>query len=397
MRVRRNPFARVSTLFAVLLAAAVLPGVALAHHTPAILYNGATAATTPTINGVIGAGEWTDTPSYEATFEGLPGTVRFKHDAEFLYVAMTVTDDSGGSKEMGVFFDDDHDGIKDPGEDVMLGFASPFSFGADYYYSSAGSSGATHYSDTGTDGTNPPGGGTDDIVGAGEVVGPNVTFELRHPLCSEDTVHDFCLDPGDTVGLDLMYVIDGTGFMFPGADAFVPADWADLTISDAPGPAGRIVFESNRDGQLEIYRMDADGSAPTRLTDNEATDNLPSISPDGTKVAFTSNREGSEDIYVMDINGGGVTRLTSDAGIELQPAWSPDGTKIAYHGSSIEQFDIFVVDATGGTPVNVTNTPADEASASWSPDGTQLAFMSDRDGNDEIYRQDADGSGPRRG
>ena len=74
--------------------------------------------------------------------------MRFKHDDEFLYVAMTMTDDSGGSKEMGAFFDDNHDGINDPGEDVMLGFASPFSFGADYYYSSAGASGATHYADT---------------------------------------------------------------------------------------------------------------------------------------------------------------------------------------------------------------------------------------------------------
>ena len=37
--------------------------------------------------------------------------------------------------------------------------------------------------------------------------------------------------------------------------------------------------------------MNADGSAPTRLTNNPATDNLPSISPDGTKVAFSSDRE----------------------------------------------------------------------------------------------------------
>ena len=264
--------------------------------------------------------------------------MRFKHDDKFLYVAMTMTDDSGGSKEMGAFFDDNHDGIKDPGEDVMLGFASPFSFGADYYYSSAGASGATHYADTSTDGTNPPGDGTDDIVGAGQVAGSEVTFELRHPLCSDDTAHDFCLTPGDTVGVDLMYVIDQTGFMYPGANVFDPSDWADLTLSAAPAPAGRIVFESNRDGNLEIYRMNADGSAPTRLTDNPATDNLPSISPDGTKVAFTSDRAGTPDIYVMNIDGSGVTRLTSDPGLEQQPAWSPDGTKIAYQGSVIEQY-----------------------------------------------------------
>ena len=160
--------------------ALALPGVAQAHHNPPVDFVGATAATIPTIDGVIGAGEWTDTTPYDVTIAGLPGTVRFKHDDQYLYVAMTMTDDSGGSKEMGAFFDDNHDGIKDPGEDVMLGFASPFSFGADYYYSSAGASGATHYPDNGTDGTNPPGNGTDDILGAGQVAGSQVTFEVRH-------------------------------------------------------------------------------------------------------------------------------------------------------------------------------------------------------------------------
>ena len=239
--------------------ALALPGVAQAHHEPPIVFQGATAATTPTIDGVIGASEWTDTPSYDLTIEGRPITVRFKHDAEFLYVAMTVTEDSGSTTSMGIFFDDNHDGIKDPGEDVILGFASPFSFGADYYYSTTGDSGSTHYSDSGTGGTNPPGDGTDDIVGAGQIVGPNRTFELRHPLCSPDAVHDICLNPGDTVGVDVMYAIDGTSFLYPGADAFAPSDWADLTLSAAPAPTGHIVFESNRDGgNLEIYRRNAD-------------------------------------------------------------------------------------------------------------------------------------------
>jgi Tol biopolymer transport system component len=394
MGFRRRSWFGVSAVLVGLLIGAAVPSIAWAHHDPPIVYDATTAAVVPTIDGFVAPGEWSDTPSYDVTFAGLSGTARFKHDAQFLYAALTVTDPDFTSNSMGIFFDDDHDGVKDAGEDTVLAFASPFSFGADYFYATSGPSGATHYPDDGTDATTPPGGGTSDITGAGEVAGSEVTFELKHPLCSADTVHDFCLDPGNTVGLDLMYVIPPTGFLYPGASAFDPSDWADLTISADPAPAGRIVFESNRDGQLEIYRMNADGSEPTRLTDNPATDNVPSISPDGTKVAFTSDRAGTQDIWVMGIDGSNPTQLTSDAGIELQPAWSPDGTKIAYHGSSIEQFDIFVVDATGGTPLDVTNTPADEASASWSPDGTELAFMSDRDGNEEIYRQNADGTGP---
>jgi Tol biopolymer transport system component len=380
-------------LLLALLAAALLPGVARAHHTPPVLYTGALAATTPTINGQIDPGEWTDTPSYAVSFGGMPATVRFKHDASYLYAALSVTDNGLGSKTATFFFDDNHDGFRNPGEDAAtVGVGSG---DADLYFSTAGSDGAAHYTDVGLNGTNPPGGGTEDVLaGATDAGGGAITFEFRHPLCSEDTVHDFCLTAGSTVGVQLEYDSGASFFSYPGESALDPSDWADLTLSAAgAAPTGRIVFESNRDGNLEIYRMNADGSAPTRLTENEATDNLPSISPDGTKVAFSSDRDGDADIYVMGIDGSGLTQLTSDAGIELQPAWSPDGTKIAYHGSSIEQYDIFVVDATGGTPVDVTNTPADEASANWSPDGTQLAFMSDRDGNEEIYRQNADGTG----
>ena len=51
---------------------------------------------------------------------------------------------------------------------------------------------------------------------------------------------------------------------------------------------GRIVFTSRRDGNNEIYVMDADGGNRERLTDNPANDRDPDWSPDGTKIAFAS-------------------------------------------------------------------------------------------------------------
>src|SRR5256714_15455441 len=56
--------------------------------------------------------------------------------------------------------------------------------------------------------------------------------------------------------------------------------------------ASRIAFVSYRDGNSEIYIMNADGSEPTRLTDNPASDVGPRLSPDGERIAFTSNRDG---------------------------------------------------------------------------------------------------------
>ena len=63
----------------------------------------------------------------------------------------------------------------------------------------------------------------------------------------------------------------------------------------------RITFISDRDGNNEIYVMDADGSNQIRLTNDLGKDNRPSWSPDGTKIAFASARDGNINIYVMDV------------------------------------------------------------------------------------------------
>ncbi|GIT17972.1 MAG: hypothetical protein CM1200mP39_07780 [Dehalococcoidia bacterium] len=56
-----------------------------------------------------------------------------------------------------------------------------------------------------------------------------------------------------------------------------------------PGTNGKIVFTSSRDGNKEIYVMDADGSNQTRLTNDSAVDENPSWSADGNKIVFQSN------------------------------------------------------------------------------------------------------------
>ena len=90
----------------------------------------------------------------------------------------------------------------------------------------------------------------------------------------------------------------------------------------ASGP-GKIAFVSDRDGNREIYVMNADGSNQTRVTNNPALDYAPSWSPDGTKIAFYSRRDGNREIYVMSADGSGQTRLTNNAAEDRWPTWSP--------------------------------------------------------------------------
>ena len=92
----------------------------------------------------------------------------------------------------------------------------------------------------------------------------------------------------------------------------------------------QITFTSKRDGNLEIYVMDSDGTNQKRLTAIQGDDNFPDWSPDGTKIAFVSNRNGGfVQIHVMDADGKNPIRLT-DGLWESYPDWSPDGQKIAF-------------------------------------------------------------------
>ena len=155
----------------------------------------------------------------------------------------------------------------------------------------------------------------------------------------------------------------------------------------------KIAFVSDRDGNLEIYTMNADGSGQTNLTNNPAIDEQPAWSPDSTKIAFGSERDGHHKIYAMNADGSNVTLLTNHPAFNELPTWSPDGTKIAFTTDRDGNSEIYVMNADGTNPRRLTNNTAQDAFAQWSPDGTQIAFWTDRDGNPEIYVMNADGSG----
>ena len=68
-----------------------------------------------------------------------------------------------------------------------------------------------------------------------------------------------------------------------------------------------------------------------RLTDTSGNDSSPSWSPDGRSIAFTSDRDGNREIYVMDANGDNLRNLTNESSQDRHPSWSPDGLSIAFN------------------------------------------------------------------
>ena len=185
-----------------------------------------------------------------------------------------------------------------------------------------------------------------------------------------------------------VYVMDADGqnitrLTYHDAESYEPASWS----SDGR----RIAFSSVRDGNSEVYVMDADGHNPTRLTYHDAEDTDPTWSPDGRRMAFTSFRAGNSEVYVMDSDGHNITRLTyHDAG-DWDPAWSPDGEHIAFTSSHEGNYELYVMDADGHNLTRLTYHDADDRHPSWSPDSRHIAFASIRDNNWELYMMDADG------
>ena len=137
-----------------------------------------------------------------------------------------------------------------------------------------------------------------------------------------------------------------------------------------PGANGKIAFGSFRDGNFEIYVMNADGSNQTNLTNNPASDQGPSWSPDGTKIAFFSGRDdpSTSEVYVMNADGSSQTRLTFIT--NGWPAWSPDGTKITFtsnQGPNPFPGEIYVMNADGTGATRLTNNSATDQVSDWQP------------------------------
>ena len=165
-------------------------------------------------------------------------------------------------------------------------------------------------------------------------------------------------------------------------------------------PSGKIVFQSNQDGNFELYMFDISRSKLIRLTNNSANDFSPTYIELTNQIGFVSDRQNGWHLYTMDIFGQNQEEILSRKDIALDyPDWSADGKLIAISlvekctaSSTVCIYDIYTMNEDGTNLRNITNTSEPEWVPKWSLDGQKILFASDRDGDSEIYIVNKDGS-----
>ena len=114
-----------------------------------------------------------------------------------------------------------------------------------------------------------------------------------------------------------------------------------------------------------IYITDRESGASTRLSQQDNVDAGPLWSPDGSRLAFTSVRDGNVEMYVMNGDGSGVLRLTDDPADDWVGAWSPDGTRLAFQTNRDGNWEIYSINVDGTGLANLTRSPAQETTPAW--------------------------------
>jgi Tol biopolymer transport system component len=165
--------------------------------------------------------------------------------------------------------------------------------------------------------------------------------------------------------------VDGTGLTNltrqPGDDQY--ADWS---------PDGKkIAFTSSRSGNQDIWVMsvpgpqaggDGRGTDLVNLTNAKGRDRYPMWSPDGTRLTFNTNRDGDYEVYMMKADGSNQRNISdSPKSTEGLADWSPDGQRLVLYSSRPGNKDVFIVDLTTGVWTNITNDPASDEFCTWSP------------------------------
>lgn len=197
-----------------------------------------------------------------------------------------------------------------------------------------------------------------------------------------------------TAGIDRTFAIHSIDADGSNIRQLTSAGFWDRRPNVAAG--GRfIIFQSNRSGSNEIWRVNADGNDLTQLTMGGGNTD-PHSTPDGKWVVYISNRDGRQFIWRIPIEGGEPVQVTDK--YSLDPRVSHEGKLVAcgYRADDKSPLQLAVVSSEDGNPIKLFDIPRSanfSQGIRWTPDDKAVCY---RDLANGIWRQDLNGGPPQR-
>jgi Tol biopolymer transport system component len=182
-------------------------------------------------------------------------------------------------------------------------------------------------------------------------------------------------------------------------------------LTDTPGydaeavlsPKGdKILFTSDRTGDMELWTMDLDGTNQRQVTDILGYDGGAFFSPDGKQIVFRASRPSTEgevaeyksllkaglvapvamEIFVCNVDGSNLRQVTHLGKANWAPFFHPSGQKIIFssnhHSKRGYDFQLYMIDLDGNNLERLTTESVFNSFPMFSPDGKKLAFCSNR-------------------
>lgn len=151
---------------------------------------------------------------------------------------------------------------------------------------------------------------------------------------------------------------------------------------------------------VDLFAINPTGSGEAPLSPGQIvdvwTEMRPAVSPEGTRIAFSSDRDGDAEIWIMNADGTNSVQIThNDVVADFDPDWSPTGEAIVFTRSpfgGLDEADVWTVKPDGSALTQLTDYAFGDHQPSWSPDGRRIAFISERTGHSDIYVMKHDGT-----
>ncbi len=153
---------------------------------------------------------------------------------------------------------------------------------------------------------------------------------------------------------------------------------AELFVASWAPDGERILIQAGLAPRPRLLSVRPDGSDSLELTGNGWS---AAWSPDASQIAFVTDRDGNSEVYVMNADGSNLVNVSQSDGTDgdsVGPVWSPDGSRIAFDTIRDERAQILAVNPDGSDPTTVAS-PSDATASRidqivWSPDGQRIAF-----------------------